>query len=551
MLLALYLLAALVATVSAVSATQPDSSSFDTIVVGAGYSGLVTARRLVAAGKKVAVFEAMAGPGGRAQDYHFTGKHQGHVVEHGVAFIGDAKEMPYAHSLIVDELKFDTFNFPVWGPGNCSDVKDQTGCKTALLCKDGAGHITPTKTLFPGIVTSKCVGSALAVAEIVAVTAELLSMTKGFDCNAPWDHPKAIEWDGQTFGSWLRAHLPTHEAYQYMKITVEPDISQDVDSISLLHAVFLAATGGGVFEGLFGFNNGFRIVGGGGAPAARMAAELNGNSNSGTANDASNTIVYYNSLVSRIVQPALLVAQQVPTSKTTPPPPVQVFVNDTLRFTAAHVVVTGSPSVVGKINFEPPLPPLKQQLATSMPMGNAIRMMAVYDEGPFWREMGFSGSHGDEDPNSLLGIGYDMTPCDQYGDAKNISGVRCETAPGVLQVETTGRATDILMALPPAERLKNFSSYMSELYGQKAKTPSQLLAFDFREVPTLGGGSQAHMPPGLWTQAGRALREPFGQVLFAGAEYAAIGFGYVNGAISSAEEAAKAIINATAAAAAQ
>merc|ERR1711871_807186 len=180
----------------------------------------------------------------------------------------------------------------------------------------------------------------------------------------------------------------------------------DVDSISLLHAVFRCKTGGGVFDGLFGFNNGYRIVGGGAAPAAQMASSLG-------------PLISYNSTVTRISQTNTTATLRLQNGES---------------ITARAVVVTGAPSVVGRIDFDPPLSALKQQLVANVPMGNAVRMNAVYSK-PFWKGMGLSGSTGDETKGALLPIGYDMTPCDPT------NAEACATAPGVLQVETTGAAT--------------------------------------------------------------------------------------------------------------
>merc|ERR1712046_62775 len=81
---------------------------------------------------------------------------------------------------------------------------------------------------------------------------------------------------------------------------------------------------------------------------------------------------------------------------------------DNQKLTAKYVVVTGAPSIVNKINYDPPLPFLKAELFQKVSVGNAIRMSAVYPT-PFWRSKGLSGSLGDENLDSLLPIAYDMT----------------------------------------------------------------------------------------------------------------------------------------------
>merc|ERR1711972_968789 len=108
-----------------------------------------------------------------------------------------------------------------------------------------------------------------------------MGMALQLNARAPWEHPKAREWDTQTFGAWLRARL-NGAAYRYMKLTVEPDTNCDLDDMSLLHALYLSKTAciarqkgcTGIFDGLYAFNNGARIKGGGTAPVERMAKEL-------------------------------------------------------------------------------------------------------------------------------------------------------------------------------------------------------------------------------------------------------------------------------------
>ena len=46
------------------------------------------------------------------------------------------------------------------------------------------------------------------------------------------------------------------------------------------------------------------------------------------------------------------------------------------------------------------------------------------------------------------------------------------------------------------------------------------------------------MPPGAWTQFGRALRDPIGPIHWAGAETATVWNGYMDGAVQSGVRAA-------------
>ena len=103
---------------------------------------------------------------------------------------------------------------------------------------------------------------------------------------------------------------------------------------------------------------------------------------------------------------------------------------------ARYIVATGAPSVVGRLEFDPPLPEQKRRLAERVPMGNAVRMSVVYPE-PFWRAMGLSGSHGDEGAGVLLPLGYDASPCNNAGSDSDPPS--CRGVPGVIQVRCVER----------------------------------------------------------------------------------------------------------------
>ena len=471
----------------------------DVVVVGAGYAGLDSARRLLAGGATVHVVEALDRVGGRAYDTLL--ENSNFTIENGVAFIGSRTEQPFAYELIVDQLGVGTFEFPIWGPGDC-DNDDPFKCHADLLCRQRNGSVHAFSNLFPDIVTNKCVGDPKAVADLLIVTAELIAMAKEVNVEAPWDCKHAAAWDGQTFGSWLRSRMDP-AGFEYMRITVEPDLCEDVDAVSVLHALFLSNAGGGIFDGLYAFNNVLRIQGGGGEPARRLAARL-----AGTAGYSSS----FQERVHRIKQDNASVT---------------VYTSSSV-IQAQRVIVTGVPSVTAKIAFEPPLTANKRRALELMNGGTVVRMMAVYNQGPFWRRQNLSGSFGDLAPFTLAGLGYDMTP----SDAKKDGYIPKTGVPGVIQVETAGRETAIYAAMSAEQRRHNFTSTLAALFGPEALNASDVLFFDFNTVPTLGGGKSAY-PPGAWSEVGRFLSEPHGRIHWAGTEYSTLGFGYMEGALRS------------------
>lgn len=62
--------------------------------------------------------------------------------------------------------------------------------------------------------------------------------------------------------------------------------------------------------------------------------------------------------------------------------------NHTIFFPQAKYVISAIPPVLGmKIHFNPPLPMMRNQLITRVPLGSVIKSIVYYKE-PFWRNMG-------------------------------------------------------------------------------------------------------------------------------------------------------------------
>ena len=75
--------------------------------------------------------------------------------------------------------------------------------------------------------------------------------------------------------------------------------------------------------------------------------------------------------------------------------------SDGRRWHGRRVVVALAPTLAGRIDYEPALPALRDQLTQRVPQGSVIKFEAVYDR-PFWREQGLNGqSNSDRPPVQL------------------------------------------------------------------------------------------------------------------------------------------------------
>ena len=60
------------------------------------------------------------------------------------------------------------------------------------------------------------------------------------------------------------------------------------------------------------------------------------------------------------------------------------------------MIVAIPPTLAGRIYYDPPLPPLRDQLTQHMPQGTLMKFEAIYDT-PFWRAKGLTGQVGERE----------------------------------------------------------------------------------------------------------------------------------------------------------
>ena len=489
---ALTALAATTATATAATAAAADTpQEVSVVIVGAGYGGLQTARELARAGvDDMVILEAGSRVGGRAFDdtsLNFT-------QELGVEFLGDATQSPHAYKLFKEELGLEIY---------------PSGAYTAnksfpMVCRDSEGKWKKQTSLLPGLFGCT---SALAAAEAAAIVADLLILVKEVNASAPWAHPRAAEFDAISWDGYLRARI-SDEARLFINRGYAPGLSDAPERVSFLHALFLGVTGGGLIQGLTGFNNGFRIKEGGQAAALRMAAQLPDGS-------------------LRLRSPVARVDRRGASRILVETAAGEVF-------SAKHVVLTGSPTALRRIDHLPLLPYKTRRLLAGAHQGNSVRVSVVY-ESPWWLAKHLSGSVGDLLPSSYIYYVFDSSPPDM--------------SKGVLQFHLCGDGGDALMAMPREARAAYLIKYIGDTFGDPEAAASYvgILGHDFGADEFVGGGFQANFPPGLWTAYGDVLfNDPAGdrRVHFAGTEWTPMGFGYVEGALARGAEVAATVAKA-------
>ncbi|MDP8955941.1 MAG: FAD-dependent oxidoreductase [Actinomycetota bacterium] len=446
----------------------------DVVVVGGGLAGLTAARDLAAAGLSPVVLEARDRVGGRTLNQDIG---NGKVVELGGQWIGPTQDRV---AKLAAELGVETF--PTYDDGERVVFVDE---RRLQYKGDYPTRINP--------VVLADFGQALVRVERLA---------KRVPLEKPWTAPKAKEWDGQTFESWVRRNTRTRRARQFFQVTVQGVFSTELCNLSLLHFLFYAHSGGSV-QKLIGVKDCAqqdRFVGGSQLLAIEMARGL-GDS------------VRLRTPVRRIRQTDGGVTVE----------------GDGTSVSGGSVVVAVPPTLAGRIDYDPPLPFVRDQLHQRMPHGTVIKANVIYEQ-PFWRREGLSGQAFDlEMPFSTV---FDNSPPDGSPGA----------LVGFFEAEQAIRYGQMTVE----DRRKTAVECLVRYFGRKAASPEAYYELDWSAEEWTRGCYGGHMPPGAWTQFGPALREPVGRIHWAGTETAIRWCGYMDGAIESGHRAANEVISALA-----
>jgi monoamine oxidase len=307
----------------------------DVVVIGAGISGLVAARRLVQTGvSSLIVLEANPRVGGRTENVDLG---NGVVNEAGGQWVGPGQDRVLA---LIKELGLSTF--PTYVDGN------------SLYLRGGVRQ-TYTGTIPPLGVD--------ALADFALLEQQLSSMAATVPAATPWAAPDAAAWDAMTFGQWLDGHSVSAESRWLLSLAMTLIVAEDPHSTSLLRIVHAIATSGGL-EHMINAKGGAqdsRVVGGSQRISLEMTRLLGSK-------------VILGSPVSKIDQSGASVVVQ----------------SLKARVTCKRVIVAMSPNDADRIDVVPALPVRRKVMQRRWHNGTQLKVFTVYDR-PFWRDQGFSG----------------------------------------------------------------------------------------------------------------------------------------------------------------
>ena len=316
-----------------IDATTPQIA--DVVIIGAGISGLVAARRLRQSGtRNVIVLEASDRVGGRTLNLDVA---PGIIAEGGGQWVGPGQD----HVLgLIDELGLSTFKTHIEGR-----------------------HIYHHKGRHKTYKGSTPPLSPQAIADYLQLRWRLERMARTVPADAPWTAPKAMAWDAITFGQWLDAKSRVAEAKWLFTAAFTTVNGEDPHCTSLLRVLHTIRTCGGVEHmiNVTGGSQESRITGGSQQICLTMAADLGDQ-------------VVLNAPVTDIIQDD-----------------GGVLVRATrLEIRCKRVIVAMAPGDAERIRFAPELPTRRAAMQRRWHNGTESKLMAVYDR-PFWRDQGLSG----------------------------------------------------------------------------------------------------------------------------------------------------------------
>ncbi|GAA4839959.1 flavin monoamine oxidase family protein [Saccharopolyspora rosea] len=401
-------------------------------------------------------------------------------TEHGVVIDHGGQWVgPTQHRLLAWAERFGCETFPTWETGRAVE-----------LWHDGAVREF----------TGSGPDDGPGVAEYHDAVARIDALAAGIDLDAPASCPRAAEWDAETVHSFFRRTVACSEARRRLDLAVQGVWSAEPREISVLHLLFYVASAGG-FDQLMdtaGAAQDSRFAAGAQAPALAAAERLG---------DA----VLLGTRVDAVEQRGDGVV--VRTSRG----PVR----------AERVVVATPPPATAGIRFEPALPTARQRWVQRSAMGDVAKVHVVYPR-PFWRDAGLSGIA------SLYGA--------------DATGVVFDNSPrgaefGVLAAFVYGDRLRAWSAMSARDRRAEVLGTLARLFGEQARNPLEYLEKIWPTDEWVRGGYAANPAPGSWIAHGaEGWRAPCGRVHWAGSETASAWHGYIDGAISSGERAAREVL---------
>lgn len=332
-----------------------ETASVDVVVVGAGFSGLSAAEKLVELGHSVLVVEGRDRVGGRV----LTGEIAGVPVDFGGTWVS-----PKHTAIRALAERYGCTITPQFAEGR--NILWMGGKRRSY-----SGTIPPV--------------SPLAVVNMARVQMAMEKLVGTMNPEAAWESPNAAELDAISFGQWLGQHRASPATRTLMNAVSRVQWGASADDLSML-SILRYIRGAGGFDHMLDVEGGMqqdRITETTQEIAKRVAAQLGDR-------------VRLSAPVRRIEQDATGVTVQT----------------DAGTIAAKYVIVTTATMHRKDIAFEPALPEEAVSMSRLWKLGGLSKAFVAYDT-PFWRDSGISGE-GVSDTGAVFAT-FDVGPDDGPG----------------------------------------------------------------------------------------------------------------------------------------
>ena len=341
----------------------------------------------------------------------------------------------------------------------------------------------------------------IGAAEYSAALKELDRLASEVDPSSPWETERARQLDLMSFQEWLDVNFSDDAARHALALDLVVFFSNPAKRTSMLQVVAFIASMSNGSKGLSTAEF-FRFVGGPFEIAKRVADDLGER-------------VHVGNPVRRV--------------EWDPSGGVTVHA-DGLQVQAKRGIIAMSPADASKIEFRPILPPERELLHNLGQPGGGLANHLVYDQ-PFWRDDDLSGVFLSNDPCATWA--RDCSPADGSLGVLLTFMIR-ECPPG-----TPWGVPREIMATQEARRDAMINA-LEPAFGERIREPRDYIEADWHEVP-FTSGCQWNAPPGLYTQADRAFKEPIGPLHWSSTEHGSRWMFMMNGAVESGQRVAEEI----------
>jgi monoamine oxidase len=310
-------------------------------------------------------------------------------------------------------------------------------------------------------------------------------MSRNINLESPWLSSNADYIDSISLGDWLSSNIQNQEAIELINAHVESQLGAGVEDISLLYYLYYLKSSGS-YDTLAYDAQMLRIKGGAQNISLKLADTLH----------------------NRI----LLDAPVVDIDNSSGTVAIQLGGSQNRTLLARKVIVAMMPKDANKINYIHGLTEIRQNLHDHWVASTGAKVSIVYDR-PFWRPefidnleiQGVFGaiydnSHNNTDRGVIMGF-----PSEGYQS----------------------------LSSDPNKRIEQVANRLAEVLGEQALEILDFSEKDWADEDYISGAASP-LPKYFLTNYGKALRQPVGNIHWAGAETSIHSCGYMDGAVNSA-----------------